>query len=161
MEIGLGDMFGKAEHSLRVADHMVYITYPLLKDTKLIKKTLEELSSCTINLINAVLFNEFKKKRITLTRDKKENLDIFKRNMYRFGITREEKEVLETILELIEKHNTSSTEFIRKDSLVILLDNLKTETVTFDRLKLYLNTLKIIIQKLRNYLDKQELPKSL
>jgi len=149
----IDEILDKAEHALRTADHMVYITYPLIKENRLLKKVIEQLYEISDMIINAVLQYEYTYKRIHLYKDKKQNFETFKNKCAKnFGIMQEEIEGLAELLELMEKHIKSSSEFSRKDKLVIMSNGLKTESIGLDKLKNYLNLLKKIIQKVKTKL---------
>lgn len=133
-----------SEKNIRTADHIVYITYPLIKENKLLKKIVEEMYEGTRLLIEAILEYEKLYKRIESS-DTKWNL--FRKHSQRFGINSQEIEIIRLIMELMEKHKTSSLEFIRKDKLVLMSNNLHTESIDIEKMKRYLNTLKAILQK--------------
>ena len=46
--------------SLQIADHMTYVTYPLIKDEKLLLKILKEINKCVVNCIKVIVFEEGK-----------------------------------------------------------------------------------------------------
>jgi hypothetical protein len=143
------ELFKKAEQSLKAADHLAYIIYPLLKDEKLLKKIFDEISSCTINLINSVLFHEYKK-GVRLSQDKRQNLEIFKRVSLKF-LTVNELESLANIFDLVDQHNKSSFDFIRKDKFIIMINGSKTEAISLEKIKSYINVLKTASNKFFAY----------
>ncbi len=139
-------LLDKVEHSLRTADHMIYITYPLIKENILLKKVIEQLYDIANNIIEAILEYEYIYKRIRLPK-KEESFEIFKKCSDRFDINSEEIEILKELFKIMEKHKESSFEFSRKERLVIMSNNLRTESVGIDQLKKYLNMLKILLKK--------------
>ncbi|MCX6742569.1 MAG: hypothetical protein NTX24_05385 [Candidatus Pacearchaeota archaeon] len=153
--VSANTLIDRADLSLRTADHMAYVIYPLLKDVKLIKKVIEDLRSTATNVINSLLLNEYNHKRIPYLRDRAQNLELFKKNFSRFGFTQEEIKILIIILDLVKKEREGSFEFIRGDKLVIMSNGMRVDTITLDQLKIYLTSLKIIIQKAKNYLKKE------
>ena len=76
------DFLEKAEHSLKTVDHLIYITYPLIKENRLLKKIIEELYDIANNIIESILYYEFMYKRIKLYEEDKgqktKNFEIFK-----------------------------------------------------------------------------------
>jgi len=150
MEYGIktdfNEMLDKAESYLKTADHLIYITYPLIKENVIIKTVLDNLHKTVINVVKSILNYEGLYKRIQLIH---ENADIntFQRCAPRFNITVQEISTIKEIFSLAEKRQESTMEFIRRDKLVIMSDNLKTESISLEQLKKYLNILKIILHK--------------
>lgn len=136
------------EKSLRIADHLIYITYPLIKDSRLLKKIIEHFYEITNLIIKSILQHESMYKRIQISNNLSKDFEIFKEKCAsRFNFSKEEIEIIKQLFILGEKHDKSSTEFIRKDKLVIMSNNLKTESIGLEELKKYLNALKIILNK--------------
>ena len=129
----------KAKKNLQIADHLIYMTYPLLKEQRLLIKILEELYGVLSIIINAVLQHEYMYKRIRLYSDEKSNFSLFgTKCAERYGITQEQVKNIQKIFYLIEKHKKSPMEFIRNNKFIIMSDNLKTESVALENLKEYL-----------------------
>lgn len=137
-----------ASKALQTADHMVYITFPLIKENRLLIKILSEIYSAVLSLVNVVLQYDSAYKRVILTENASENFRIFREKCSpRFGISPAELEKIIEIFKLMEEHKASPMEFVRRDKFVIMSDNLKTDTLTLDRLKDYLRTSKCLLQK--------------
>ncbi len=156
--IEIKQILDKTEKSLRMSDHMIYITYPLIKENRLLKKIIEDLYQIANNIINAILQYEHMYKRINLdpnkNQDQEDNFNLFKNKCAdRFNITNQEIQELEELFKLMNKHKESSFEFSRKNKLVIMSDNLKTESINLEKLKKYLNILKIILKKTKNKIE--------
>jgi hypothetical protein len=148
-------LFEKAEKSFQAADHVTYIVYPLLKDTKLLKKSLEEVFISATNLVNSILVFEQRRNRIRLSHDKNQNLSAFKTICSRIDISEPECISLLEMIDLDEKHKKSPSEFMRNDKILILLENTKIETISQEKLKSFINTLKSSIQKFRAYRERK------
>ena len=139
-----------AEEKLRTVDHMAYVTFPLIKDKRLLLKILSEVNLVILNCINAVLQYEYLYKRIPLTKDAQINLKIFKEKCApRYEITEHEIMVINNVLELAEKHKKSPFEFVKNGKVVILSENLRAETITIERIKEFLIVCKGILKKTR------------
>jgi hypothetical protein len=140
-----------ASKLLKTADHMTYITFPLVKEKRLLIKILDEIYTAMLNVINAILQYEYAYKRIVLYKDAKINFRTFREKCApRFNINQDEIAKIMEIFRVIEKHKQSPMEFIRKDKLVILSDNLHTDTITLDKLKEYLIVAKNTLKKAEN-----------
>lgn len=144
----------KAIKNLQIADHMAYITYPLLKDKRLILKILDEIYEVIIYTINSILQYDYLWKRIQLYKDAKSNFQTFSEKCTpRCGISHEQVlEILEILL-LVEKHRKSSLEFARKDKVVIMTNSLKTSIIDIERIKKYLLASKKLVQSASNYMS--------
>lgn len=140
-----------SERSLQTADHLLYFVYPMLKDPKLIKQALEELFSSSKNLFASILLFEHQKSKIKLHQETNENIETFKKVSQKLDLSSTELSALLEIINYYEKHKKSPTEFVRNNQIVILIDNVRYETITFEKLKSYLNVIKTAIQKFKFY----------
>ncbi len=142
----------KAKRTLDAADRMIYTIYPIVKENKLFIKILEELYSSLIDLIKAILQYEYIYKRIKLYTDAETNFETFIECASRYNIPQEEISDIRKVFFLFEKHKQSSMGFVRNDKFVIMSDNLRTESITLDALKHYLNTTRDILHKAEDIL---------
>ena len=67
----------EAIKSLQIADHMTYVTFPLVNEQRLLLKIFDEIYKSIISCINAILNYEYMYKRIKLYTDNKENIRTF------------------------------------------------------------------------------------
>ena len=138
----------EAQKTIQLIDHMIYVTYPLIKDKKLLLKLLLETKSAITNCINSILQYEYLYKRIDLYKNAKTNFKIFiKKCCPYYKITQKEIDSIIELFELIEKHEQSTVEFLRNEKVVILSENLKTETITIEKIKEFFNLSKEIMKK--------------
>jgi len=137
----------KAKKSLETADHLTYMTYPLIKENRLLLKILEELYNSIINAINAILQYEYLYKRIQIYQDSKENFNTFKRISARYNVSQEQLSKLIEIMTLTEKHKKSPFEFIKNGKLVIMSDNLNIDTLTIEKIKVFIIETKDFLRK--------------
>lgn len=138
----------KAIKDIKVADHMIYVTYPVIKDKRLLLKALEQVYSSVISTINAILQYDYLWKKIELSREATTNFETFlDKSAKNYDISQEEIAEIIELLSLVESHKKSPLEFLRKDKIVIMSDNLKTNTLDPDGLKKYLNLSKKLIEK--------------
>jgi len=140
----------KAIANIRIADHMVYVTYPVIKDKRLLLKALEQVSESVMQIVNAILQYDYLSDRVHLSKDSKINFESFiNKCSKRYNITPEEIEYITELFSLGESHKKSPLEFIRRERIVIMSDNLKTVNLDSDRLKRYLNLAKSLVNKAR------------
>lgn len=142
------ESLNKAISNIRVADHMIYITYPVIKDKRLLIKTLEHINDSVVCTINSILQHDSAFKRITLYSNSRDNLEIFmSKCCQRYNITPEEKESIKELFYIVESHKKSPMEFSRREKIIIMSDSLKTSVIDSEKLKKYLSLAKNMINK--------------
>jgi len=137
----------KAKKSLQIADHLTYMTFPIVKENKLLLKVIEELYLAIINAINAILQYEYTYKRIQIYKDAKENFRTFQRVALRYSINQEQLSKITEILTLAEKHKKSPFEFSKNDKIVIMSDNSRIDTLNIDKIKAFILETKDFLRK--------------
>jgi len=137
----------QASKSLQIADHMTYITFPLVKEKRLLLKILTELSSAIMNTINAILQYEYYWKRIQIYNDAKDNFETFKRLTPKYNIKQEQIKIIIEILTLSEKHKKSPFEFVKNDKIIIMSDGMSPSYLTLEKIKSFLLETKDMIRK--------------
>jgi len=137
----------RAKKSLQTADHLTYITFPFIKENKLLLKILDELYLASINTINAILQYEYIYKRIQLYGDARENFRTFQKVSKRYQISQEQLNKITELLTLAENHKKSPLEFTRNNKIIIMSDNLRTDTLTIDKIKEFLIETKDFVRK--------------
>jgi len=138
----------EAERTIKTADHMIYVTFPLIKDKKILLKILLEIKNAVANCINSILQREYIYKRISLYKDPKANFRIFEEKCsIRYNITKEEIKSINKLFELTRKHKESPFEFVRNDNIVIMSEGFKTDTINLEKTKEFLVLAKKILLK--------------
>ena len=138
----------EAEKTIRLADHMVYVTYPLIKEKRLLLKILTEINKGILLNINSILQYEYLYKRINLHEDAKINFDIFKTKCSKwYDINEAEIRTILELIELVKKHQQSQMEFVRREKVVILNGNAQPITITLEKIKEFLNLAKSMLEK--------------
>lgn len=134
----------RANRSLRTADHLTYVTYPLLKDVKLVITITENLYNAFVYAVDAFLTYERLYKRIyNLPEDFNSRFDIFKTKVVpRYNISREHILLFDDLKKIIDYRRKSPVEFIRRDKIIFCSDTYKMRNVTYDKVKDYLNKAK-------------------
>lgn len=139
-----------AEKKIQTVDHMIYVTFPLIKDKRLLLKILSETNLIILNIVNAILQYEYLYKRIELTKDARTNLRIFVNYCAPYyKITENELRLILQILDLAEKHKKSPFEFVKEEKVVILSNSLKPEIITLEKSKEFLLMTKSLLKKTR------------
>jgi len=144
-----------AEKKVQTVDHMIYVTFPLIKDKRLLLKILQEIKNAVMNCISSILQYEYLYKRITLYKDPKSNFKIFiQKCTPRYQITKEEINLILELFDFIEKHKESPFEFIKDNKVIILSNDLNPKTLTIEKTKEFLMLVKNILRKTRETFKK-------
>ena len=148
----------KAKKNIQIADHMLGVTYPLVKDTKLLVAIMENIFLAYTNAMAAILYHERLFKRIPPFQD---NFDS-KFNMFRercvekFAFDKSEVADMKDIKELLVQHKKSPMEFIRKDRFVICSDNYRMKTLSLADIQSYISKAKLFIEKANSIVSENE-----
>ena len=88
----------KAESMLKTADHLLYMTYPLVREKRILLKILNQTYLVILSIVNAILQYEYVYKRIKLYKTSEENFSVFKdRCAERYGINLEQVQKIKEI----------------------------------------------------------------
>ena len=138
----------EAVRALQIADHMTYVTFPLVNEQRLILKIFDEIYKSIIGCINAILNYEYLYKRINLYKGNKDNMQTFiEKCAKNYNLNNEEIKKIKEILEINKRHKQSAMEFVKKDKVVILSDSLKTQVLNIQIIKQYLLLAKELLMK--------------
>jgi len=141
----------QAIKTLQIADHMTYVTYPLVNEKRLLLKIFDEIYKSIISCINAILNFEYLYKRIRLYKENNDNMRTFMEKCAKnYGLTNEQIKKIKEIIELNKQHKQSAMEFVKKDKIVILSDNLGTQILDLQKIKEYLLLAKELLMKTNN-----------
>lgn len=144
------ELIKKAIKKLRTADHLLYVTMPVVNDNKLLLTILENLNLSVIDGMNSILEYERLYKRIgPLNESFGPRFNVFKQISKRLNFSSEELTLIMSLKTLLEERKESPLEFSRKDKVVICSDSYKMKTVS-------LNEIKDFIVKVKSFLRKVE-----
>jgi hypothetical protein len=144
----------EAEKTIHTIDHMIYVTFPLVKDKKLLIKILLETKIALTKCINSILQYEYIYKRINLYKDGKSNFNTFEKKCApRYGINKKDIEMILELFEIIKKHKESTMEFTKNEKIIILSENLKTKTVSIDKIKNFIVLSKKILKNTKSTIN--------
>ncbi|MGM5481934.1 MAG: hypothetical protein ACQESF_00585 [Nanobdellota archaeon] len=134
-----------AKQDLKVADHMVNVTYKFVQDPKILLTVLQRLMSAVENTMGTILYYERLYKRIPHFSESFESMyNLFKARLTRrYQINVEYIKLIEDLREILEKHKKSPVEFKRKDKFVICSEDYRLRVITPDKIKNYINKAKL------------------
>jgi len=110
-----------SEKCLQSADHLLYVSYPALEDTRLLLRSLESIYQGAIGTMSALLKLEHIYYGTRLSTKSKENLEtFFTVCASRYALTEKDCTLLKKIFYFSKQHKLSPFEFPRKGKIVIL-----------------------------------------
>ena len=139
----------EANKSFNTADHLAYITYPLVNDTKIISLITEHLFNALEKGMDALLYIERLYKRIPQYSNSFEiKLELFKKIISRYGINKEYINILKELKEIREYKQKGPLSFTKKNKLIICSSTYKLKTITLNKIKKFIAQIKSFIQLL-------------
>ncbi len=138
---------------ISTADHLLYVTFPLVKEKRLLLKILEEINQGVISCLNSILQYEYLFKKIKLYSEPKQNFEVFKQKCApRFSITQNEIKSIVELFEIVKAHKKSPFEFVRDEKIVILSDDMKQKIINLEKAKEFLASAKSVLEKTKKVL---------
>ena len=129
----------EADKKIQIANHLIYVTFPLIKNKRLLIKIIQDLKTAVLNCVNSILQYESLKKRIKLTRDPLENFKIFSEQCApEYDLTNQETNQILDLFEIARKQEQSSMEIMKNERVILLSKNLTSEFITIETAKKYL-----------------------
>ena len=148
----------QAKKKLQLADHILTMTYPLVKDSRLLIAAVENLFLAFTNGMNSVLYYERLFKRIWPFPDNfTSKFDVFKdKCVKRYELDAEYLKIMRDIKDIIVAHKKSPMEFSRKENFVICSDNYRMRSISANELKVYVEKAKLFIKTVSTIVSKDE-----
>ncbi len=147
-----------AKKNIKIADHMLSVTYPLVKDNKLLLAVIENIFLAYTNTIGSLLYYERLFKRIPPFQENFESkFNMFKEIcVLKYNIDKSYIADIQDMKNIIIAHKKSPVEFARKDRFVICSNNYKLETISVNEIKKHIDKAKLFIQEINNITNKDE-----
>ena len=144
----------RANTSLKTADHLAYVTYPLLKDNKLIITMADNIVNGMISAMDAVLMYEKLYKRISdYPEDFKGKIILFKGSIAnRYKIERDSIVAMEDLKSFLDERKIGSTEFTKNDKYMFFSQKQEVKSLGIDKIKQNLNISKELLRKVNGIL---------
>ncbi|MBU0665747.1 MAG: hypothetical protein ABIC91_04990 [Nanoarchaeota archaeon] len=148
----------KAKKNIMIADHMLIMTYPLIKDPKLLLAVIENISSALNNAMTSVLLYERLFKRVPVFQDTFDSkFNVFRQRIVdRYQINKEYLKLIQEVREIISQHKKSPVEFARKDKFVICSENYRIKTLGVPEMKTYIAKTKMFIEDIVRIVSKND-----
>ena len=133
---------------LRIAEHILNVTYPLLQDPKLLLGVIDNLFFSLTDAMKSLLLYDYATKSIPQFKDTPSaRLRMFQvRSMALHHIDADYLTHFYDIRELVHRHRTSSVEFRRKDQFVMCTAAYELTVVTVSTMRRYIIKTKQFIE---------------
>ena len=139
----------EANRAFKTADHLAYVTYPVVTDRKLLMVIVEHLHRAITKSVEAILAYEYLYKRINhLPRDVSTQFSLFGETAVHYGIKKDLVSIMREINEIVDHRDKSPIEFVRKDRFIIASDTFHLKTVTIEKVKSYIQHIKHLLEKI-------------
>lgn len=127
----------QAQKAFRTADHLAYVTLPLLKENKLMITIIQNLDTAVSQGILALLQCEKKKKQLQeVPQDFEKQLILFENKiMPKYKISKELLKTISEIKHLMKQHHDSTVEFARKEKYYLFDNKYKMKTLDQEKVK--------------------------
>ena len=147
-----------AMKKLQLADHILTMTYPAVKDSRLLLSSVESLFLAFSYGMGSVLHYERTFKRIPDFADNfASKFELFSdKCAKRYNIPYEQLKAIKDLREIIIAHKKSPVEFSRKANFVICEDNYRTRTISSNEVKNYIEKAKLFIKGVTTIVSKDE-----
>jgi hypothetical protein len=137
-----------ATNLIKTSDHLVYLTFPLLQDKRILLKAVLRIKESVNFCINSILKYEYLKSNIKLYKDPKKNFKIFKDFCAeKYQITNQEiKEIIE-LFELSSYQEKSVVDFMKNQRVILLSESMEKKEISLEKAKSFLHLAKNILKK--------------
>lgn len=144
----------EAAKAFKTADHLTYVTFPLLNDHKLFATVAEKLKEALDKGMRAVLEYDYLYKRIQFVpQEFPARFSLFRQYApKRYGFPQTCCTTIQDIEEIVTRRKESPLEFIRRDRLVIASADYRLKTITLEKIKGYVQNTKTFISKVNEIL---------
>jgi len=147
-----------ANKKLQLADHIITMTFPTVKDPHLLLSSIENLFLALSYGMTSILYYEQLFKRVPLFPDNfTSKFELFKdKCAKKYGIDAEQINMMKDLKDVIVAHKKSPMEFSRKEHFVICNENYRIRTISANEVKNYVQKAKLFIKNASTIVSKDE-----
>ncbi len=145
----------EATKAFKIADHLTYVTFPLLNDQRLFATVAEKLKEALDKGMRAVLEFDYLYKRIQfIPAEFQTRLSLFQQYASKkYGFDSAAFVTMREVEEIVTRRRESPIEFIRKDRLVIASADYRLKTVNLEKVKELVQNTKTFISKVNEIIQ--------
>jgi len=147
-------LLNMAKEQIKIGDHMLYMTYPILKENKLIISIAENIYNAMLYSMDALLMYERMYKRILLYPDKfSVKLEILRKISARYNLSGEIIPIMQDLKIFLDERKNSRVEFAKNDKYVLFNQKQELRSLGIEKLKQNLNISKNFIISIEGILS--------
>ena len=145
----------EADRILKLAGHVLYVTYPLVKDSRLFISIMNNIDKALKIGLDSLLYHERIHKRISPYPDHfATKLDIFRRVVSRrYNFNKEIPNFILDVDQTVKNRKAAPVEFTRRNDFVICDPNYRVKVLRYDELKDYFSKAKVFILQASNIIN--------
>ncbi len=155
----------EAKKYLKSADRILFTTYPLVNDPKLLLKVMDNIFLGITKTIAALLYYEKMKNRVPEFKDTFDSkMDIFRRKcLLHYNLDPNYVKFILDVKGIIVQHRKSPVEFVKNDKFVICSNDYNMKSISYEDVKIFLKKAKVFYGRIENILlkDKKTIKKSI
>ncbi len=141
-----------ALEELKLADHMIYVTLPLLDDKRIFINAVNHLSKAIHMIIKQFMINETDYKRLKhLPSDDLLINEFINKYSRKLGLT-VYNEMIKKIMRFNNVRQRSSIKLKKNNKFIVISPEYSMESLSIDQVKEYLNKVKDLISKVGKYI---------
>lgn len=146
----------ESEKKLKIADHLLTVTYPMVKEPKLLISVIENIYQALDLSITAVLEYEKSNRYIAdYGKTLEDSLEIFRRKIIpKHDIDKEFLDFVDYIKDILDTHKKTAVAFTKKDKFVITDNEFNLKTLNESETKKILHTAKKHIKTLNSIIKR-------
>ena len=140
----------KASSYFRTADHLAYITYPLVLDNKLMLLIIENIYTALKKTMDSFLNYDKYYKRIPVVPERtEEKISVFRSEICkRYNVNPDIVLMIKDLKAISETRKNSNMEFFRREEIVIVAEEFsRVKTLNLKKVKDYINYTKVLVKK--------------
>jgi len=140
----------KAIQNLEAAEHLLFMSYPVLRNNRLLASAAENMFLSMTNSMAYVLYNERILRRIPPFHENYESKLRAFISAVGNRVSEEHIKLMEELKTITVEHKNSQMEFSRKEGLVICSDNYRTRVISSNLLKEYAAKARAFLKEAEN-----------
>ena len=156
------ELFKESKKEINLADHIYFVTSPLIQDRKVLLNILKHLDKSILLAIRSFINKEksLKKIRMIPSSDELATRLFFESYTQELDISFDEKRALTELNNIVKAHAKSQMGLKRGDDYVIILPDFGTITVNENNVKKYLKVAKTFINKIERGISNERIGNS-
>lgn len=141
----------RAEQQYRTAMHLLTVTYPLIKDPKLLLGIINNVFKVLENSLQAIIIHEAEQNKIA------PNLGCFREMLHQLQtyFSKEQIQLMQEIQEIVDFQKKSPIEFRRKDCFVICGEDYDLKVVSLKKIKDYLEKTESVLAVINHHINRK------